>query len=235
MQGPSTIAHSNLLMPSEQSYCYSHPHPAVTTDVVLFTIRDEQLLLLLIRRGQPPFEGRWALPGGFLEIDEDPISGAARELAEETGVTGLALEQFRTFGAVGRDPRERVISIAHWALAEPRQLQVAAGDDAAEARWFPLRALPNLAFDHAEIIAEAHRHLSAGLVDARLACRFLPPTFTLDQLQRVYETLLDAEIDKRNLRTWSAALEQIEPTGEQRSRDGRPPARLYRSKTAVAM
>ena len=85
----------------------------------------------------------------------------------------------------------------------------------------------------AEIIAAAHRHLSAGLVDARLACRFLPPTFTLDELQRIYETLLDAEIDKRNLRTWAAALEQIEPTGEQRSRDPRPPARLYRSKTAV--
>lgn len=220
-------------MSSEQRYCYRHPHPAVTTDVVLFTIRGGQLMLLLIRRGQPPFEGRWALPGGFLEIDEDPISGAARELAEETGVTGLTLEQFHTFGAVARDPRERVISIAHLALAAPRQLQVAAGDDAADARWFPFAALPDLAFDHEEIIAAAHRHLSDRLAHLDLASRFLPETFTLEELQRVYETLLDAEIDKRNLRTWSAALEQIEPTGEQRSRNGRPPARLYRSKTLV--
>ncbi|MFP4075642.1 MAG: NUDIX domain-containing protein [Halochromatium sp.] len=180
-------------------YCYRYPHPAVTTDVALFSIREDGLWLLLIERAQEPFTGCWALPGGFLDIDEDLDACAARELAEETGIEGLALEQLGTFGKPGRDPRERVISVAYLALAPDAPLSVRAGDDAAAAAWFPVQALPALAFDHAEIVDAAQRRLRATLNDAGLACQRLPATVTLGALQRVYESLLDAEIDKRNV------------------------------------
>jgi 8-oxo-dGTP diphosphatase len=209
------------------TYTYQYPHPAVTTDVVLFTIREESLQLLLIRRRNAPFEGRWALPGGFLDIDEDLEHCAARELAEETGVIGVALEQFHTFGAVGRDPRERVISVVYFALAPLENLHLRAGDDAADAGWFPLRALPELAFDHEHIIRVAHQRLIGELDRSKIVFQFLPTSFTLDELRRVYEILVDAEIDKRNFRRYVLALNTIEPTGESSRRAGQRRARLY--------
>ena len=209
-------------------HCYAYPHPAVTTDVVLFTIRDETLQLLLIRRGRPPFQDCWALPGGFLDIDEDLDRCAARELAEETGVSARYLEQLYTFGAVGRDPRERVISVAYFALVPSEQLTLAAGDDATDARWFAVSELPTLAFDHAEIIRFAQQRLVAKLDYSTIAFQFLPETFTLGELQRVYEILVDVEIDKRNFRKWALALQQIEETGELRRRGNHRPARVYR-------
>jgi 8-oxo-dGTP diphosphatase len=215
-------------MSQPKAHCYRYPHPAVTTDIAVFTLRQDALQLLLIRRGNPPFAGAWALPGGFLDIDEAIEDCAARELAEETGIRDVYLEQLYTFGAVGRDPRERVISVAYFALAPAEELAVHAGDDAAEARWFRLDALPELAFDHAEIIAAAHRRLVGKLDYSTIAFQFLPETFTLGELQRVYETLVDAEIDKRNFRKWALALEQIEATGELRRRGSHRPARLYR-------
>lgn len=215
-------------MPPDTPHCYAYPHPAVTTDIAVFTIRDDALQLLLIRRRNPPFQGAWALPGGFVDIDEDLDACAARELAEETGISGVYLEQLYTFGAPGRDPRERVISIAYFALAPSAALAVQAGDDAADAAWFRLDDLPPLAFDHADIIAKAHRRLVAKLDYSTIAFQFLPETFTLGELQRVYETLVDAEIDKRNFRKWALALEQIEATGELRRRGNHRPARLYR-------
>jgi 8-oxo-dGTP diphosphatase len=211
-------------------YCYAYPHPAVTTDVVLFTIRDGRLKLLLIRRGGEPFKGHWALPGGFLDIDEDLEDCALRELEEETGVNGVYLEQLRTYGRPGRDPRERVISVAHYALAPSERLSIKAASDAAEASWFPVSALPPLAFDHAEIIQAAHERLVAKLDYSTIAFRFMPERFTLSELQEVYEILLDAELDKRNFRKWALALEQIEGTHEQRRSGSHRPARLYRLK-----
>ena len=215
-------------MPADKPHCYAYPHPAVTTDIAVFTIRDDALQLLLIRRGSPPFQGAWALPGGFVDINEDLDACAARELAEETGLADLYLEQLYTFGAPGRDPRERVISVAYFALAPAAALSVQAGDDAADAAWFRLDELPSLAFDHADIISKAHRRLVAKLDYSTIAFQFLPETFTLSELQRVYEILVDAEIDKRNFRKWALALEQIEATGEQRRRGNHRPARLYR-------
>ncbi|MGB5734353.1 MAG: NUDIX domain-containing protein [Thiohalocapsa sp.] len=215
-------------MSDARPHCYAYPHPAVTTDVVLFTLRGEALQLLLIQRGNPPFQDCWALPGGFLDIDEDLDRCAARELAEETGVSGLYLEQLCTFGAVGRDPRERVISVAYFALAPSQRLTLKAGDDAADAQWFQFSELPTLAFDHAEIIRTAHERLIAKLDYSTIAFQFLPETFTLGELQRVYEILVDAEIDKRNFRKWALALRQIEETGELRRRGNHRPARVYR-------
>jgi 8-oxo-dGTP diphosphatase len=217
-------------VPDDLPYCYAYPHPAVTTDVVLFTIDDRRLQLLLIRRGSEPFKGQWALPGGFLEIDEDLQDGALRELREETGVSGIYLEQLRTFGRPGRDPRERVISVAYYALAPCQRLTVRAASDAAEASWFPAADLPALAFDHAEIIRAAHERLVAKLDYSTIAFQFMPERFTLSELQQVYEILLDAELDKRNFRKWARALEQIEETDEQRRRGSHRPARLYRLK-----
>jgi 8-oxo-dGTP diphosphatase len=217
-------------MPDDLPYCYAYPHPAVTTDVVLFTIDDRRLKLLLIRRGNEPFEGQWALPGGFLEIDEDLKDGALRELNEETGISGIYLEQLRTFGRPGRDPRERVISVAYYALAPCERLTVRAASDAAEASWFPVADLPALAFDHAQIIQAAHERLVAKLDYSTIAFQFMPERFTLSELQQVYEILLDAELDKRNFRKWARALEQIEETDEQRRRGSHRPARLYRLK-----
>ena len=212
------------------SYCYQYPHPAVTTDVVLFTIRDGRLQLLLIRRGAEPFKGHWALPGGFLDIDEDLEHGALRELEEETGVSGIYVEQLRTFGRPGRDPRERIISVAYYALAPSERLTLKAASDAADASWFPVGNLPQLAFDHDEIIRTAHERLVAKLDYSTIAFQFMPEHFTLSELQEVYEILLDAELDKRNFRKWALALEQIEETGEQRRRGNHRPARLYRIK-----
>lgn len=135
-------------------YEYEYPHPAVTVDVAAVTMGDDGLQILLIRRGREPFRGTWALPGGFIDIDEELDDAARREFREETGLEAPALEQMHTFGTVGRDPRERTISVVYlgrFASAEvPR-----AGDDAAEAQWFRADALPALAFDHDEVVAMA--------------------------------------------------------------------------------
>jgi len=217
-------------MPRQRTYCYEYPHPAVTTDVVLFTIRDGRLELLLIRRGGEPFKGYWALPGGFLEIDEDLDACALRELEEETGVGGVYLEQLHTYGRPRRDPRERVISVAYYALAPSDCLTLRAATDAADVSWFPIDDLPQLAFDHAEIIQAARECLVAKLDYSTIAFQFLPERFTLSELQAVYEILLDAELDKRNYRKWARALEQIDETGGHRRRGGHRSARLYRVK-----
>ena len=211
-------------------YCYPYPHPAVTTDVVVFTIREGRLQLLLIRRGGEPFEGHWALPGGFLDSDEDLELCAKRELEEETGVAGVYLEQLYTFGRPGRDPRERVISVAYYALVPSEKLALKPASDATEAAWFPVADLPPLAFDHDQIISTAHERLVAKLDYSTIAFQFLADTFTLSELQEIYETLVDAELDKRNFRKWALALEQIEETGELRRRGRHRPARVYRLK-----
>ena len=135
-------------------YTYDYPHPAVTVDIVLFSIRREIPSVLLIRRAREPFKGKWALPGGFVDIDEDLEQAARRELEEETGLRDIALEQFHTFGAVDRDPRERVISVAFLAVL-PEEAEPRAGSDAADAGWFPLANLPDMAFDHRQILESA--------------------------------------------------------------------------------
>lgn len=212
-------------------WCYAYPHPAVTTDVVLFTVREQQLMLLLIRRRGAPFAGCWALPGGFLDIGEDLEICAARELAEETGLRDIYLEQLYTFGRPDRDPRERVISVTYYALVPSDNLSPKAASDAAATGWFALDRLPQLAFDHAEIIALAHRRLVSKLDYSSIAFQFLPNTFTLSEVQRVYEILLNAPLDKRNFRKRVLASGLIEETGGTRRSGGHRPAREYRLRT----
>lgn len=209
-------------------YCYPYPHPAVTTDVVVFTIRDQRLKLLLVRRAAAPYQGMWALPGGFLDIDEDLEHCAKRELEEETGVTGVYLEQLYTFGQPGRDPRDRVISVTYYALVPSDRIELRAASDAAAADWFALERLPAMAFDHAQIIALAHRRLVAKLDYSTIAFQFMPETFTLGELQGVYELLLNEKVDKRNFRKRMLALQQIKETGTLRRNGKHRPARIYR-------
>lgn len=135
-------------------FAYEYPRPCVTTDCLVFRKIDNRWKLLLIERRNEPFQGCWALPGGFVEMDEDLDHAAARELEEETGLVGMSLRQFHAFGAVNRDPRHRTITIAYWAIDDSSQ-EAKANDDAAKVRWFDLAQLPNLAFDHSEIIAKA--------------------------------------------------------------------------------
>lgn len=206
---------------------YKYPHPAVTTDIVIFTVRDNQLKLLLIMRKGEPFQGKWALPGGFVQMDEDLETSARRELAEETGVSGVYLEQLYTFGAVNRDPRERVITVAYYALIASDKTVLQAATDAEAVGWFSMDDLPKLAFDHQQIVDKAHERLVAKLDYSTIAFQFLPEEFTLSQLQDVYEIILREEMDRRNFRKWALALDQIEETGEMRCDGPHRPAKLY--------
>ncbi len=212
-------------------YQYDYPHPAVTTDVVLFGLLDERLKVLLVRRANPPFENTWALPGGFLDIDEDLEAGALRELREETGVTGVYLEQLYTFGRPGRDPRERVITVAYYALAPSTGIQVRAASDARAVEWFDARDLPPLAFDHNQIIDKARQRVASKLGYSTIALKFMPEKFTLSELQSVYETILDASLDKRNFRKRLRTYDCLVETDEVRRNGGHRPARLYRAKS----
>jgi 8-oxo-dGTP diphosphatase len=197
---------------------------------VIFTIRDRQLKLLLIRRAGEPYSGQWALPGGFVQLPESLEEAARRELEEETGVSGVFLEQLYTYGRPDRDPRERVITVAYYALIPSDKIQIRAATDAEAVGWFGLDELPALAFDHAEIVKMAHERLTAKLDYSTIAFQFMPELFTLSELQEVYEIILRQEMDKRNFRKWILALEQIEETDEERRGGIHRPAKLYRVK-----
>jgi 8-oxo-dGTP diphosphatase len=213
-----------------KQFCYPYPHPAVTTDVVLFTIRNDRLQLPLIRRRNPPFQGQWALPGGFLDMDEDLADCALRELKEETGIGNVYLEQLYTFGKPGRDPRERVISVAFYGLAPSENIALQAASDATEAAWFVFNELPDLAFDHRRIVDKAHERLVAKLDYSTIAFQFLPKQFTLSELQFVYETIRSEPMDKRNFRKWILGRNLIEETGSERRNRSHRPAKLFRNK-----
>ena len=211
-------------------HCYQYPHPAVTTDVAVFTIRDQKLQLLLVQRADEPYQSMWALPGGFLEIDEDLEACAKRELAEETGICGVYLEQLYTFGSPSRDPRERIISVTYYALVPSDRLQPKAASDAIEAQWFALDQMPPLAFDHQQIVALAQRRLAAKLDYSTIAFQFMPETFTLSELQAVYEILINERLDKRNFRKKILALKGIEEAGKLRRTGNHRPAQVYQLK-----
>ncbi len=196
------------------SFTYPYPRPSVTVDTVLFALRPRDLAVLLVRRGHPPFQGDWALPGGFVDQNEPLEAAARRELEEETGISGVVFEQLGAYGDPGRDPRGHTVSIVYYTfvISEPRPT---AGDDAAEAAWLPLRklALPSarrrtsgnavkLAFDHGEIIEAARARLQERLHTPTLRTAFpmVPPHFTLTELQHVYEAVFGRALEARNFR-----------------------------------
>ncbi len=209
------------------------PRPSVTVDVVIFTLRDDDLQVLLVKRKSAPYAGRWAIPGGFVRIDEPLEEAARRELSEETGVRDVYMEQLYTFGDPKRDPRERVITVAYFALV-PAPLAVRAGGDASDACWWSMYGLPPLAFDHADILDYALTRLRYKLEYTAVGFQLLPDTFTLSELQKAYEVVLGATLDKRNFRRKILEAQVIEETGEFRTGEGRP-AMLYRYRSdAVA-
>lgn len=204
-----------------------YPRPSVTVDLVIFTIAANDLQVLLIRRDVEPFKGHWALPGGFVGIDESLEAAAARELQEEAGVKQVYLEQLFTFGEPHRDPRGRVISVAYFALVDSEQQHVVAGSDAAEAEWHSVFQPPPLAFDHQQILDYAVGRLRTKLEWTTVGYELLPPKFTLSELQRVYEIILQKPVDKRNFRKKILAQGQIKELNEIRTDGAHRPARLY--------
>jgi len=200
----------------------------VTVDLVIFALRDGQLQVLLIQRGIPPFEGRWALPGGFIRSGESLEAAARRELAEETGVTDVYLEQLYTFGEPDRDPRGRVVTVAYYALLTGDATPLVAGTDAGDARWMPARHHPRLAFDHQRILDYALERLANKLEYTTVGFQLLPGKFTLGQLQRVYEAVLGRALDKRNFRRKMALLKILKPLDEWVQDGPSRPAQLHK-------
>lgn len=211
----------------------NYPRPSVTVDLVLFTFGEGELRVLLIKRRHPPYASTWALPGGFVGIGERIEDAAARELAEETAVEGVYLEQLYTFGEPDRDPRGRVITVTYFAIVGADVVQQAhAGAEASDAGWFSVYALPPLAFDHARIIAYALQRLRFKLEYTALGFFLLPDEFTLSELQQVYEVVLCEPLDKRNFRRKILAQGILESTAKLRYGDHRP-AKLYRFAAAA--
>lgn len=210
------------------SYTYDYPRPALTVDCVVFGFEASSALkVLLIRRKLPPYRGKWSLPGGFVQVTESVDDAAIRELQEETGVADVFLEQLYTFGSVKRDPRERVVSVAYYALISLQEHPLQAATDASDARWFELSELPNVGFDHREILECAIARLRSKIRYEPIGFELLPERFTLSQLQRLYEQILDRELDKRNFRKKLLKMSLLVDTGQKEINVAHRAAKLY--------
>ncbi len=215
-------------MESEGSKGQKYHYPAITVDVVIFTLQRGELHVLLVQRKYEPFANAWAIPGGFVNDDETLETAARRELAEETGVRDVYLEQLYTFGDPDRDPRGRVISVGYIALVRSERQRIAAASDAAAVRWFPVDELPQpLAFDHDRIMRYATDRLRSKLEYTTLAFQLLPELFTLPDLKQIYEQILGEPLDRGNFYRKIKAADLLEETERFREGKGRP-ARLYR-------
>lgn len=210
------------------SFTYEYPRPALAVDCVVFGLAQDGLAVLLVERALPPFDGSWALPGGFVRLDETLDDAARRELVEESGIELAHLEQLYTFGDLGRDPRERVVSVAYFALVKQVDHAPRASTDARRAAWFPARAAPPLAFDHAKILDVGMARLRSKVRYRPLGFDLLPERFTLTQLQRLYEVILGRALDKRNFRKKVLGLGLVVPTAEHQSGVRHRAAQLFR-------
>ena len=221
-------------------YRYEYPRPALTADCVIFGFDGKSLRILLIERGVEPYRGSWALPGGFMRMDETIDECAHRELREETGIEDIYLEQCHVFSSVARDPRGRVVTVAFIALVRPSDYKVIGGDDASRAEWFDFSSLPPLAFDHREIVDFARNYLKEILRLRPIAFRLLDEMFTIDELRRVYEVINDTRYDRRNFERKAMQSDMIaeipenemdsiySPSNTSTLRRGRPP-RFFKS------
>jgi 8-oxo-dGTP diphosphatase len=211
-------------------FTYQYPRPSVTVDAVVFGFDDQDLKVLLIQRALEPFLGKWALPGGFVQMDESLEAAVRRELQEETGLANIYLEQLYTFGQPARDPRGRVISIAYYGLVKLADHQVLAATDASNAAWFPVTEVPPLAFDHDQILDIAHKRLQSKVRYQPIGFALLPQRFTLSQLQHLYETILERPLDKRNFRKKILSMAEgdlLRDTGEIQQDVAHRAARLF--------
>ena len=210
------------------AFTYEYARPALTVDAVVFGLDDEDLKVLLVRRDIEPFKGKWALPGGFVRIGETLEEAVRRELREETGVAEVFLEQLYTFGATDRDPRERVVTVAYYALVKLSDHRIHAATDACDAAWFAVSEAQSLAFDHERILAAALERLKNKVRYQPIGFELLPPQFTLSQLQRLYETILGTPLDKRNFRKKILSMDFIVALDEVEKDVAHRAARLYR-------
>lgn len=210
------------------SFTYEYARPALATDCVVFGLDDEDLKVLLIKRGLEPFKGQWALPGGFIRVGESVDDCAKRELEEETGLKNVYLEQLESFGAPNRDPREHVVTVAYVALVNLIDHPPEANTDAEQAAWFSLRDLPQLAFDHETILEAGQTRLKGKVRYHPIGFELLPEKFTLTELQKLYERILGEAIDKRNFRKKAQKLGILEETDETQQDVRHRAAKLYR-------
>ena len=207
---------------------YQFARPALTVDVVVFALDEEDLQVMLIERDLEPFAGQQALPGGFVRDDETLEEAARRELHEETGLNDIFLEQLYTFGDLDRDRRERVVTVAYYALVNLQGNEVRASTDARDAAWFSVHDLPELQYDHEQIVQVAHERLQGKVRYQPIGFELLPEKFTLRQLQHVYEVILDRELDKRNFRKKVLSMDIVVPLREIERDVAHRAARLYR-------
>ena len=210
------------------TYTYKYSRPNLAVDCVVFGVDEpNNLKIMLIRRRLPPFQHQWALPGGFVRIDESVDAAARRELQEETGLQEVFLEQLYTFGDIDRDPRERVVTVAYYALVNLKEYPIQAATDASEAAWFSISQLPPLAFDHHQIVAMAIARLKGKVRYEPIGFELLPKKFTLSQLQTLYETVLGIPLDKRNFRKKILKMGLLIELNETQTDVAHRAARLY--------
>lgn len=210
------------------AHTYEFARPALTVDIVVFALDEEDLQVMLVERDLKPFAGQWALPGGFVRVDESLEDAARRELQEETGLKNIFLEQLYTFGDLNRDPRERVVTVAYYALVNFEGHNVHASTDARNAAWFAGNDMPKLAFDHQKILKTAHERLKGKVRYQPIGFELLPEKFTLRQLQHLYEVILDRKLDKRNFRKKVLGMEIVKETNDIEKDVAHRAARLYR-------
>lgn len=208
-------------------FTYRHARPALTADAVVFGLDEGELKVLLVRRGLEPFAGRWALPGGFVQVGESPDAAVRRELGEETGLRKVFLEQLATFGEPARDPREHTVTVAYYALVNLADHSPAAASDASDAKWFSAGRPPALAFDHGKILSAALARLRAKLRYQPVGFELLPEKFPLRDLQHLYESVLEQTVDKRNFRRKILAMGILRETDETEDNVQHRAARLY--------
>ena len=209
-------------------HTYKYPRPALTVDCIVFGLDAQQeLKVMMIMRDIPPFQGQWAIPGVFVRMDETLEQAALRELQEETGIHDVFLEQLYTFGDLNRDPRDRTVTVTYYALINLVEQQIQATTDAREADWFTISDIPPLAFDHNQILETAIARLRSKIRYEPIGFELLPQKFTLSQLQKLYETVLDRPLDKRNFRKKILSMDLLLDTGETEQGVPHRAAKLY--------
>jgi len=209
------------------NYTMSTPSIKISVDAVVFGYEEGNISILLIQRKYQPFKGKWAIPGGFVGLNESLEEAVERELQEETGITINYLEQLYTFGKPNRDPRGRVISVAYFGLVRPNTFKIYASTDAAQVQWFQINELPELSFDHKEILTTAIERLQGKITYQPIGFELLDKKFPFSDLEKLYTTLLGRPIDRRNFRKKIIGLNILDELDEKVSKGSGRPANLF--------
>lgn len=216
----------------EKESIHKYEKPSVTADIVIYTIQNDELKILLVKRGIEPFKDKWAIPGGFVRIHESLENAAKRELEEETGVKDVYLEQLYSFGDPKRDPRGRVITIAYMALINSEKIKIKAATDASEVQWFSIKKIHSLAFDHKKILDYSLKRLKWKFEYTTVAFSLLPKKFAISQIQKIYEIVFNKQFDKRNFAKKILSLDILKEEEIKKDVSHRPPM-LYSLKKDI--